>query len=205
MSQDNSTLPYIGNFRGNIVDYKAVEGKSNTVFVSIDVQVTGYYSPETKEWQDNFENNSLIATGFLCIVKKDRQLNELACRSLIEHAGWDGTMSSIISKTWQPKPISFTHEESTYDGKTSLRIGFINDFDSTAESGGMSEEDAKKFDMQYSPQLRALSSNSPSNTPPPPPTKPRAPAKPKRPATPAAQVPAADQAQTEQPGDDIPF
>jgi hypothetical protein len=174
-----------GNFRGRIMEFKAVEGKHGSVSVLIKVFVTGWWNVDSQEWDDTWDQYGMMAEGAICLVKNDKQLNDSGVRQLVECANWDGIMASITAGQWNPSPIAFSVKEDTYNKETRLRINFINPFDSTPGAGGMSEDAARLFDNKYGSPIRVLMGNVVRNAAPVPDAKPLAP--PARPAAPKAK------------------
>jgi hypothetical protein len=196
-----------GNFRGRIIEYKAVEGKQGSVSVMLKVFVTGWWNVDAQGWDDTWDQYGMVVDGSPCLVKNDKQLNDLGVRQLVECANWDGIMASIVAGAWNPSPIAFSVKEDTYNNETRLRIAFINPFNSTPGGGGMDEATAHAFDNRYGMPIRALMGNAVRNAAPVPEQKPASP--PARPAAvpqPAPAKPAAvEETEAVPAGGDIPF
>lgn len=156
MSQE---LKWEGNARGQIIEYGLSEVESGAKTINIVVKVNDYWDADTKEWI-NCTAEDYRVVGSLWIVKKDGTLDQKKIQSIIQHAGWDGDMEALAAGTWEPKPISFTHEKQIYKDETQWRIGFINAYDRTpGATGNVTPEKAKALQAQYGAQLRALAGN----------------------------------------------
>ncbi len=199
-----------GSFRGTIADYtlsQPKEGPSKSIGVNILVVGTGWWDAENEQWNDCEESDwRAEAYGYVNIVKKDGSLNEKSIENLVKNAGWDGDITSIVQKTWEPTPIAFTIKADEYDGKTTYKVNYINPFDYTPGGGGFKAFDpqaGKSLANQYGSQLRALASKFKPKALPTNGTKPSAPPKPKPKSEPAPKqetVPPSDDD-----GGDVPF
>ena len=195
-------LEQAGNFRGPVISYglNKVESGAQSVYLTVRIEEIWYEG----EWCD-YREHQLEVSGDIWIVKKDGSINERQVRSLIDYAGWDGSLLSICDQSWCPPPVQITVGEDEYQGNVRYRINWLNHYDRMPGGGNVSAEEAKELQARYGAQLRALSGNATRNAAAPPPG---APAKPpgkkkvaKEATAPAASPspPAADE------HDDVPF
>lgn len=185
-----------GAFRCEIIDYGLRKGKepSKSVGVSIKCRLLEMYDYDSESWipWDEYDQE---ADGAVWIVKKDGVVSDGAVESLVANAGWDGTIESVIDRTWHPTSCQVAVKENNYDGKITYQASFVNAWDSTPGAGSVSSEDAKVLALQYGASLRAVAGSVKQNAAKPS-GKPSAPAKPAVRAT----VPAGNGAP-----DDVPF
>lgn len=164
------SLEQVGTFRGRIVSCGLKEVESGAKAASLVVAVDEIWAqPDGSgdhQWCD-WRQYDCEATGDIWIIKKDGTLSQKQCQSLMEHAGWDGSLSTIVAQSWEAKPIQFTVEEDEYKGVIRYKIGWINAYDSTPGGGNVSAEKAKELDGKYGSQLRALAGNAARNAVPP--------------------------------------
>jgi hypothetical protein len=184
-----------GIFRAEIVEYGLKEMDSGSIAVSLRCKLTDWWDGEKFE---PWEQYDMEASGDVWVVKKDGNANQNAAESLMRHAGWDASFSSIVNGTWQPTACQISVEEETYKNKVQRKIGFINAWDRIP--GAMSNVDAdgaKALEQRFGASMRALFGNVSRNQ--------AAPAsKPNAPPPPSAPAPMAP-AMAGAPDDDIPF
>lgn len=66
-------------------------------------------------------------TAFLPLIKKDKTANLSQIDALKDALGWDGkSFTSLNNGDYAAKPMNFTVDESDYNGKTTLKVGWIN-------------------------------------------------------------------------------
>ncbi len=192
----------VGSFRGRIVKYGLHESdKTKSKGVILTVELDEFY--DSDEWHE-WEQYEMEVSGYLNIIKKDGALNEIGVRSLVDHAGWDGILISLVEGTWSPKPIQV---KVGYNDRNEFSISYVNAHDSTPNSGGgnVTPDRAKALQQEYGAQLRALAGNTVRNAKPPA-EKPRKPVPPaRRPVQEVAADPEALNAELAAASDDAPF
>src|SRR3972149_415329 len=167
-------LNQAGVFRGTITEYGLLVQDSGAIALSVRAKIDDAWNHESQGWQD-WRGYEVQAAGRLWIVKKDGTINESQAQSLIKHCGWNGDMT-VLSEGWEPTPCSFVVNEEKYEGKTSYRISFINDYNrSPGQVGNVDIEEAKKLQSRFGAQFRALSGNISRNAIAPPQNKPKMP------------------------------
>lgn len=175
MSSNTGMLPCDreGSFKARITGYGLKEFESGAVSVSLKADLLEFW--DGTQWQP-WADYSMEAEGDVCIVKKDKTINQGAAESLINFAGWDGDIVSIGTEAWHPTNCVLVVKADTYKDQTRYRIAFVNDYNRTP--GGMSNVDAakvKELQARFGSQFRALAGNKqrngtpPANRPAPPP------------------------------------
>lgn len=153
-----------GVFRGVISSYGLKEMDSGAVAVAVKVNLTQMWTGN--EWCD-WSQYEMEAEGDVWIVKKTGHVNEGAAQSLINFAGWDGNLLSIVNESWEPKPAAFVIKREEYEGKTRFKVSFVNDYERTP--GGLSNvtpEKVKELNTRFGSQFRALAGNKGRNAAP---------------------------------------
>jgi len=154
-----------GVFRAEIKAYGLRAMESGSVCVTIQAALFHFW--EGDAWIP-WSEYDMEATGDIWIIKTDGTLNDGAAKSLINNAGWDGSIESIVNETWQPTPCQVTIKANEYKGQRSLKIAFVNDFDRTPGGlGNVDSDRAKAFQAKFGPSLRAMLGNAKRNTAPP--------------------------------------
>jgi hypothetical protein len=153
----------VGIFRAQIVEFGLNEAESGSVAINIRAHLTEWWDGE--KWVD-WNPSQQECDGSLWVVKKDGSANEGAAESLMRHAGWDASFSSVVNGTWKPTPCQVEIREDEYKQKKRKRIEFINDFSRTP--GALSNVDSSKasdLDNRFGPSFRALAGNVMRNRP----------------------------------------
>lgn len=145
------------------------------------------------EWAD-CSDQKLEITGYFYLEKKDGSLNTITIDALKAALGWDGRDPFWLQDndlSGQPVQVKLALEE--YNGKTRLKVQYLNPFGSTGTGGVAKADGAAKTTIRnrMGPKLRALAGPAqPATAPASPPKLP--PAKPKASAAPAPAAPAAE-------------
>lgn len=153
-------LQQTGDFRGNIMSYGLDEAESGAIAVKMEVSITGIWYDG--QWCD-YSEHALTVGGYIWIIKKDGKINENSVKSLMNYAGWDGNLESIVNGSWFPKPIACSVEEDTYKDTTRYRIAWVNDFDREPGGGNVDSGKAKDLQQRFGGQLRAIAGNATRN------------------------------------------
>jgi hypothetical protein len=138
------------------------------------------------EWDDCAAENFEI-TGYFYLEKKDGSLNTITVDALKAALGWDGRDPFWLQETdlsQHPVQLKLAFEE--YNGKTRLKVQYLNPFGSTGTGGITKADGAAKTAIRnrLGSKLRALA--GPAQKPAPPAAPPNLPpAKPKAPPAPA--------------------
>lgn len=166
-----------GNFKCQIIEYGVKKMDSGAVGVTLKVRLMAHYNFETEEWVP-WSEYDMEAWGTVWVIKKDGKLNKIGAESLIEHAGWDGYLESIVEHRWEPTDCQVSLKENTYEGKTTYPINYVNALDRVpGQLGNVDTDEAKSLDTQYGSALRAIAGtvrankSAPANGKPPAPPK----------------------------------
>lgn len=159
-----------GTFRAEIVGYGLKEMESGAVSVALQVRLVEWFGQEAgsePQWYD-FSMMNMEAEGDFWIVSgRDRgnKVNEMAAKSLIDNAGWDGMFDSIQNQTWEPTPCQVVVKTEEYKGQKRRKISFLNDWNRTpgANLSNVTPEKVKELSMRYGSQFRAIAGNTKRN------------------------------------------
>jgi hypothetical protein len=104
-------------------------------------------------WQDWREYEDHEITGWFYIVKKDGGVNTATVENLVKSIGWDGNLD--LSAGPQDITCQITTANEEYNGKTTLKVQWLNPGDYTP--GIKTVDPAKASDLQrrYGSQMRA--------------------------------------------------
>lgn len=186
MSEERSPCDREGTFKAKITDYGTRETEGQAVAVTI--QVTLLEMWDGSEWQE-WEQYGMEAAGDLWVVKKDGTPNNNPAKSLIEHAGWDGSFASITNRTWQPTPCQVVIKRDDYKDQVRYRVEFVNAYDRTpGQVSNVSPDKARELDGRFGSHFRALAGNTKRNGSAPAPGKPATPPASSRPTPPPVQA-----------------
>ena len=154
----------VGTFQADIIEYGLQKYESGAVAVAVKCLIRSQWNPESQLWDDWSGYEQHEAGGFLNVVKKDGTLNSNQVEALVQHAGWDGQLSSIANEQWRPTPCQIKVDPNEYKGKTTFQISFINQFDRIPGAvGNVNIDEAKSMDAQHGGALRALLANARRN------------------------------------------
>ncbi len=139
------------------------------------------------EW-DDCDADNLEITGYFYLEKKDGSLNSITIDSLKAALGWDGRDPFSLQETdlsQHAVQLKLAFEE--YNGKTRLKVQYLNPFGSTGTGGVKKADDATKTSIRnrLGSKLRAVAGPAQAAPPKLPPAKPKAPSGP--PPTPAPE------------------
>lgn len=146
-----------GHFRAVITEYGLNEYESGAVAVAIKARITDQWNGESKEWESWEQYEEVEAAGFLNVVKKDGKLNKAQVESLIKYCNWNGELSSIAERTWEPCACQISIGCEVYKDQKQYRINFVNDYSRTpGEVGNVDSEKAKALDSRFGGEMRAI-------------------------------------------------
>lgn len=164
-----------GDFQARVIDYSIYQAKTGSTGINLKFQLLTMWNPETQEWEDWTQYGGHEVLGTAWVINKDETLNEANVKRLAEACGpWDFGM--IDSKEWRPTDCSVTVQAEEYQGKTTLKVAWINPYDrKPGMSGNVDAGKARDLSSRFGHQLRALFGNTqrnaavPSSRPKPPP------------------------------------
>jgi hypothetical protein len=149
-----------GTWRVEITEYGLFEADSGAVAVSMKCHALEYYDTDTKQWTEWTQYGNYEIEGNIWIFKKKSELNERTAKSLMQNAGWNGDIETIVNGEWQPKQCQVTSELDTYQGNERMRIGFLNHWDHVSGNiGNIDAAKAKQLQKKHGGALRALAGN----------------------------------------------
>lgn len=137
-----------GKYRARIVGYWPDESQKGAFGVKLKCEVTATSSSEGG-WIDC---EPCDVEGTIWLIKKDGEPNEGAVKSLMEHAGWDGNLESLVDG-WVPKPVCIEVKNEEYNGVTRTRVAFINGYDS---GGSVTRTRLAELQAKFGHRLAAL-------------------------------------------------
>lgn len=145
------------------------------------------------KWLDCLGEN-LEITGYFYLECRDGSLNTVTIEALKAALGWDGRDPFWLQETdLAEHPVQVRLGFEKYDGKTRLKVRFLNPSGATGGAGVTKADEAKKRAIRdrLGTKLRSLAGPAPAGKPKAPPTKRTTPAPP---AKPPAEPEASDRA-----------
>ena len=127
---------------------------------------------DPEEWQDWRGYDDQTITGYFYLERKNGSPNEHAINSIKEALGWDGLdIEALQNNDWSETCIQLTLGYETWEGKTRLKVQWLNTWD--AESSGQPIIKSDKpvltaMQSKLGAKLRAINGPVSQNTPPPP-------------------------------------
>lgn len=166
-----------GRFRADAVPMGLLPGKdSASVAAVFDFTILEMWDDAAQTWVIWAQYGQTIR-GFPNIIGRNGEPNVKSIESLIKATGWSGNVEELVEGSgWKPKPCQITVENQTYLGVTSLKVAWINDWNSEG-GGGLKTADAsgvKALAAKHGAKLRAIAGNLARNAAPAPPRLPQA-------------------------------
>lgn len=126
--------------------------ETKSVAVWIEFQITA--QQDGSEWTDWSEYEDHSITGFFYIVKRDGNVNVPTVENLAAVLDWDGNPETIGG---DPPDIlvQITVEEDTYNGKTALKVKWLNSADYQGGVSTATPDQVKAISAQFGSVLRA--------------------------------------------------
>ena len=164
-----NTLDRPGRFRADSVVVGLLPGKgdSQSVAAVFDFTILEMWDETENTWQV-WAQYRQTTRGYQYIIKANGDVNTPGVEALMKAMGWSGNVEELVEGTgWKPKPCQITVESETYNGKTSLRVNWINDWNSVGGSGLKTADvnSVKALALKYGAKLRAIAGNLARNTP----------------------------------------
>lgn len=174
-------IKQIGTFKFNILEHcVTVTSKSQAPQWVASLQAVEAYDDESEQWVDysGYEDNE--TTAYLVLFGREKQAL-LNARQLQKAIGWSGRDFAELDQMDLSKvQIQGRIEENEYNGKTSLRVQWIDHVD--AEPGRqlqrLDADELKKLNAKFASGLRDLGGGPKPKSAPPVALKPPAPAAP---------------------------
>jgi len=151
----SQALDRAGIFRCRITDYGLNEAKSGAVAIYMKAIIEEAFVDG--EWED-WKSYDVETEGYLYIVKKDETLNTSLIEAVMRGTGWNGNFASIVDGTWQPTPCQISCDANEYNGQTSYRISWVDDWNREPKGGAtnVAPDKVKALNAKYGSQFRAL-------------------------------------------------
>jgi hypothetical protein len=158
-----------GRFKAVIIERGVDETGQNKLATFIarfrltDELVNGEWLPLPPE-EAGFE-----ITGYFYLERKDGSINDRTVASLKSSLGWDGCDPFWLADTpMDDKIVQVTVESDEYEGKTKMKVGWINPGDSTGGNGSIpnaSPERRRAIASRLGAKFRATGTPAPAPKP----------------------------------------
>ena len=182
-----SQIDRIGSFRGKIIDKAISKSSGGFPQAVLQLEAVQMWDPDNGVWVDwNYDEREAMA--YMVLFGKNKKPT-LSARQLMKATGWDGvSFVEFQEKDDLQTDIQWRMEENTYEGNTTIKCQWIDDYN--AEPGKkvqkLEKADIAKLQAQYASQLQALSGGpKPKSAPP------AAPKQKVDKSTPATEIPSA--------------
>lgn len=116
------------------------------------------------QWEDwsGYEDHSIV--GWHYIVKRDGAINQTIVDSLVDAIGWDGNIAATLNDP--PAAVcQITVGSEEYNGKSRLKVQWINPEGYEPGGVGGSDSDVQQVDAQFGALLRAAAAQARSKLP----------------------------------------
>jgi len=155
-----SLISKTGTYRGDIIDSGLAATKNGYPQFIISLRGLEYYDNDTAQWVDWSEVEESEITAYLVLFGSD-ETPTLNCKQLQKTIGWDGvSFTSLLKLDLSTVKIQFRIETNIYEGKTSLKVNWIDHYD--AEPGRtiqkLDDNEVKALDAKYAIAFRKLQS-----------------------------------------------
>jgi hypothetical protein len=155
----------IGRFRGRPTSGVIKTTKNGFPQFTVNILATEYFDDSTGEWVDWSEYDQSI-TAFLVMFNATKAL--LNYEQVMKAFNWDGTdLAALQTDDFGDLQVSFEVEENEYQGKVSLRVNWIDTYDSEPRGGNLKSMDAKdlkSLNAQYSQFMVQKKAAAPAQT-----------------------------------------
>jgi hypothetical protein len=133
------------------------QAESGAIGIKIKFSIIEYL--ENGQWADWRNFGPYDVTGTYWVVKKDGAINTVTVKQLVESLGWDGTFA-YVDKDAPQVVVQVKVEQSTYDGKTFFKAGWMNPGNYTPEKKQLDPDIVKNLDSRFGSLLRAAASQT---------------------------------------------
>lgn len=161
-----------GHYRAKIIDYGLKEMKdSGAVAVTIRCALLARFeqiSGDETGWVEATEPTT--CDGDVWIISNADKRNapiEVNIQALINHAGWDGELASVVEQTWKPWPCQVTVKGEAYKGRVYYKASFINSWNAEPHSGlnKVTATKLRELELRYGDTLRGYRPDEPVKPP----------------------------------------
>ena len=147
-----------GTFRVEPVDWHTSRSQTGAMSLVVNYLITAQFDPETKSWVD-WSKYDMGIVGWHYLIQKNGSLNERTVENVIQALGWSGVFTDLSLESTKLTRCQIEIKNETYNGTTSLKVKWINKWDSVPGGNTASDDDLKGFDTQFGAQLRAMRGN----------------------------------------------
>ena len=145
-----------GHYRAKIVDFGLAEFDSGAVAINLKAHLLACRNEAEDDW-DDISRSEIEAVGQVWIIKKDGTPNETGLQSLVNHAGWNADLGSIIERTWQPMLCQVTVKADEYKGDVRYKIAFVNSWEWAPKGmSNISKKRALELQEKYGAVLKTF-------------------------------------------------
>lgn len=151
-------LNHAGRFIAQPAEWTVEEGGQNKLPTFVcRFNCVYQFNSETGEWDDIRHDDSSI-TGYFYLFKKDGNENTRTIDDIKAAIGWDGrSFASLVGGAWGEVECQITTEFEEYNGKTKLKLKWLNPRD-YVHNGGLEQASpqlVQSLDARYGAKLRA--------------------------------------------------
>jgi len=160
-------------FRGRIVDHGVSLSTNGFPQWVAQLIASEIYDEEKQVWVDWSEYDVNEITSYQVLFGSNKK-ETLAVAQIKKITGWEGnSFQALTNMDLTEVGIQFRVEENTYEGKTSLQVAWVDEYDAVPgrRVAKLDAEDLKKLDAQYAQLLKqtgkkAAPAKAPVNRPP---------------------------------------
>jgi hypothetical protein len=159
----------VGRFRGRPTQGIMDETKNGFPNFIVRLEITEMWDVDTKMWVD-WSSFDMSITGYLVLFNATKAL--MNYDQVMKAFNWDGTdMSVLQTDDYGDLIVQFEVEENIYDGKTSLRVNWIDNTDANPEAGrggDLTPSDAgkiKTMNARYKQFMKVVPKIAPATAP----------------------------------------
>ena len=151
-----SLIDRASTFRGRIADHGVSKSSGGFPQLILQLAATEIYDADEQAWVDWSEYDVNEIQAYLVLFGgKGETLNSQQVKKV---TGWDGlSFAGLAALDLSETKIQFRVEENTYEGKTSLQVSWIDEYD--AEPGRtvrkLDAAEMKALDAQYANMLKS--------------------------------------------------
>jgi len=163
-----SSIDRTGSFRGKIIDKAISKSSGGFPQAVLQLEACEMWDPDNGVWVP-WEYDEREAMAYMVLFGKNNKPT-LSARQLMKATGWDGvSFLEFQDKTDLKDEIQWRMEENTYEGNTTIRCQWVDDYEAVPgkKVQKLEKEDIAKLQAQYASQLQALSGGpKPKSAPP---------------------------------------
>ena len=112
---------------------------------------------ENNEWTDWSGYEPHYITGYHFVIKRDGTVNETGVHQCVESLGWSGDLRQADGDV-PDVVVQINCKEEEYNGRVSVKVGWLNPGDYTPQSGGADAQEVAQLQNRFGSLLRAAAS-----------------------------------------------